>query len=131
MRARQPDRAGSVTRDGVTVAYDIYGEGNSPTVVLMPAWSIANVEHWKFQIPVLSRRFRVIAIDGRGNGRSDRPRDAVAYLDEEYVADAVAILDATGTDHAVICGVSMGGPRAARLAATHPDRAVGVALISP
>ena len=34
MRARQPDRSGSVTRDGVTVGFDVYGETNSPTIVL-------------------------------------------------------------------------------------------------
>jgi pimeloyl-ACP methyl ester carboxylesterase/predicted glycosyltransferase len=131
MRAREPDRSGAVSRDGVSTAYDLYGEGNAPTVLLMSTWSIANSEHWKLQVPVLARGFRVIVLEGRGNGRSDRPQDPAAYTDAEYVADAIAVLDATGTDRAVVAGVSSGGPRAAALAAWHPDRVLGVALIAP
>jgi len=131
MRARQPDRTGTVTRGGVTTYYDVYGEGNRPTVLLVPSWSIADVEHWKFQTPVLARRFRVIAMEGRGNGRSDRPKEPAAYTDDEYVGDAIAVLDATGTARAVVAGVSMGGPRAARLAATQPQRVLGAVLVAP
>jgi pimeloyl-ACP methyl ester carboxylesterase/predicted glycosyltransferase len=131
MRAREPDRSGFISRDGVRVAYDVHGEGNSPTVLLMPTWSIANVEHWKFQLPVLARRYRVIAVDGRGNGRCDRPQSPLAYTDDEYVADAVAVLDETDTARAVVAGVSMGGLRAAALASKQPDRVLGAAMIAP
>src|SRR5947199_7902682 len=105
MRARQPDRSGFVTRDGLRTAYDVYGDANPTSVLLMPSWSIANVQHWKFQVPVLARQYRVIAVDGRGNGRADRPRDPAAYTDDEYVADAVAVLDEAGTSRALIAGV--------------------------
>jgi pimeloyl-ACP methyl ester carboxylesterase/predicted glycosyltransferase len=131
MRARQPDRSGTVTRDGVTTGYDIYGDGNSPTVLLVPSWSIADAQHWKFQIPVLARRFRVIAMEGRGNGRSDRPQEPAAYTDDEYVADAVEVLDATDTARTVVAGLSMGGSRAAQLAATQQERILGAVLIAP
>ena len=79
MRARQPDRSGVITRDGVRVAWEVHGEENTPSVLLLPAWSIADAEHWKFQIPVLARRHRVVVIEGRGNGRSDRPVAPGAY----------------------------------------------------
>jgi len=131
MRPRRPDGSGVITRDGVRVAYDVYGEGNSPTVLLLPAWSIVHAEHWKFQVPVLARRHRVITIDGRGNGRSDRPTDPAAYTVPEYVADAVAVLDATGTGRAVIAGLSRGGLRAIALAAGHPDRVLGAVVMCP
>ena len=131
MRPRRPDGSGVITRDGVRVAYDVYGEGNSPTVLLLPAWSIVHAEHWKFQVPVLARRHRVITIDGRGNGRSDRPTDPAAYTVPEYVADAVAVLDATGTGRAVIAGLSRGGLRAIALAAGHPDRVPGAVVMCP
>jgi pimeloyl-ACP methyl ester carboxylesterase/predicted glycosyltransferase len=131
MRARQPDRSGAIVRDGVRVAYDVYGEGNTPTVLLLPSWSIANARLWKFQVPILARTHRVVVIDGRGNGRADRPRDPASYTVEEYVADTVAILDDTDTDRAVVIGVSMGGPRAVGLAAAHPDRVLGAVLIAP
>ncbi len=131
MRAREPDRQGTITRAGVTVAYDVYGEGNRPTVLLLPKWSIVDSGRWKFQVPVLARRHRVITIDGRGNGRSDRPVDPAAYADDEFVADAIAVLDATGTDRAVIAGMSRGGARAAALAARYPERVLGAAMIGP
>src|SRR3712207_9014318 len=54
----------------------------------------------------LSRHFRVVTFDGRGNGRSDRPEGAAAYRNEEYAADALAVLDATGTERAVVVGLS-------------------------
>jgi pimeloyl-ACP methyl ester carboxylesterase/predicted glycosyltransferase len=131
MRARQPDRSGAVVRNGIASAFDVYGEDNTPTVLLLPAWSIAHGQLWKFQVPVLSRRYRVITMDGRGNGRSDRPRDPAAYTAGEYVDDAVAILDETGTDRAVVAGVSLGGARTAALAAAHPDRVLGAVIIAP
>ncbi len=131
MRARQPDRSGVITRDGVRVAWEVHGEENTPSVLLLPAWSIADAEHWKFQIPVLARRHRVVVIEGRGNGRSDRPVAPGAYTMPEYLADAVAVLDATGTSEAVVAGLSMGGARALALAGHVPDRVLGAVLIAP
>jgi len=131
MRARQPDRSGVITRDGVRVGWEVHGEENSPSVLLLPAWSIADAGHWKFQIPVLARRHRVVVIEGRGNGRSDRPVAPGAYAMPEYLADVVAVLDATGTSDAVVAGVSKGGARALALAGHVPDRVLGAVLISP
>jgi pimeloyl-ACP methyl ester carboxylesterase/predicted glycosyltransferase len=130
MRARQPDRSGSVTRGGVTVGYDLYGEGHSPTVVLLPTWAIATSQHWKAQLPVLARRYRVITVEGRGNGRADRPTDAAAYAFTELAGDVLAVLDAIGTERAVVAGVSRGGTLAAHLAATAPERVTGAVLIA-
>src|SRR2546430_1407062 len=107
MRARYPDTDGYVERGGVKVFYEVFGQGE-PTVLLLPTWSILHSRHWKMQVPYLARHYRVITIDGRGNGRSDRPSGSETYADDEFVADAVAVLDATGTDAAVIAGVSMG-----------------------
>jgi pimeloyl-ACP methyl ester carboxylesterase len=131
MRARQPDRSGDITRGGVRVAYDVYGEGNTPTVVLLPAWMITHSGHWKAQVPVLARRYRVITVDPRGNGRSDHPVDPAAYAFGEQAADIVAVMDATGTDQATLAGVSEGGALAAVIAATHPGRVTGLAMVSP
>ncbi len=104
-RARYPDETGYVERDGVRVFWERYGDG-TPTILLMPTWSIAHSRHWKGQIPDLARRFRVVTFDGRGNGRSDRPLDTAAYAGSAFVADAIAVLDASGTDRAVLAGLS-------------------------
>jgi pimeloyl-ACP methyl ester carboxylesterase/predicted glycosyltransferase len=131
MRARQPDLTGSVAHGGVTVGYDVYGDGNTPTVVLLPTWAIAQTQHWKAQIPVLARRYRVLTIEGRGNGRADRPTDPAAYAFAELAGDVLDVLDATGTARAVVAGVSRGGTLAAFLAGTAPERVTGAVLVAP
>ena len=85
--------------------YEVYGSGE-PTVFLLPTWSIIHSRHWKMQIPYLARHCRVLTFDGRGNGRSDRPPEPDAYREEEYAADALAVMDATG-DRARGAGVAL------------------------
>src|SRR4051812_32605679 len=79
----------------------------------------------------MARHLRVIAFDPRGNGLSDRPVDPAAYSEQEFVADAVAVLDAAGEATAVAVGHSKGGTRALMFAAAHPDRVAGVFAVSP
>ena len=110
------------------VGYDVYGAGE-PTIVLLTSWAIVHARQWKAQVPYLARRFRVITVEGRGNGRADRPGTAEAYSDQNYVDDAIAAMDATGVDRAVIAGVSMGARHALQLAAWYPERAAGVVAI--
>jgi pimeloyl-ACP methyl ester carboxylesterase len=130
LRARYPDGTGFIKRDGVRIFYEVYGEGE-PTVLLMPTWSIIHSRHWKLQIPYLARSSRVITFDGRGNGRSDRPIDPEAYREEEFVADALAVMDATATERAVLVSLSRGAERSLLLAAGHPERVAGIAFIAP
>jgi pimeloyl-ACP methyl ester carboxylesterase/predicted glycosyltransferase len=132
MRARQPDTVGVVERDGVRVGYEVFEppvpEGR-PTLVLLTSWAIVHMRQWKFQVPALARAFRVITVEGRGNGAADRPADDAAYTDRELVADAVAVMDAVGVDQAVVVGLSMGGRHALQLAAWYPDRVAGVVAV--
>src|SRR2546425_10067591 len=129
-RARYPDESGFVERDGVSLYYEVYGTG-APTVFLLPTWSIIHSRHWKMQIPYLARHCRVLTFDGRGNGRSDRPREPEAYAEAEFAADALAVMDATGTERAFLVGFSMGAQRTLLLAAEHPERVEGVVFIAP
>ena len=129
-RARYPDETGYIERDGVKLYYEVYGSGE-PTVFLLPTWSIIHSRHWKMQIPYLARHCRVVTFDGRGNGRSDRPQESRAYDEREFAADALAVLNATNTERAVIVGFSMGGQRGLLLAAAHPERVQGAVFIGP
>ncbi len=129
-RARYPDESGYVERDGVRSYYEVHGAG-TPTVLLLPTWSIMHSRHWKMQIPYLARHCRVVTFDARGNGRSDRPQDAAAYDEQEFAADALAVLDATATERSVIVGFSLGGQRGLILAADHPERVSGAVFIGP
>jgi pimeloyl-ACP methyl ester carboxylesterase/predicted glycosyltransferase len=129
-RARYPDASGFVEREGVRSFYEVYGEGE-PTVLLMPTWSIVHSRHWKMQIPYLARHCRVLTLDGRGNGRSDRPAEPDAYREEEYAADTIAVMDATETDRAVLVSLSRGAERSLHLAANHPERVERMVFIAP
>ncbi len=129
-RARYPDETGFVERAGVRVFFEVYGSGGT-TVLLLPTWSIVHSRIWKMQIPYLARHCRVVAFDGRGNGRSDRPSGAEAYHEREFAADALAVLDATGTERATIVSLSLGAQRGLILAAEHPERVEAAVFICP
>ncbi|HEY7737344.1 MAG TPA: alpha/beta hydrolase [Candidatus Limnocylindrales bacterium] len=127
MRARYPDESGFVDAQGARLFYEVYGAGD-PTIVLLPSLPIIHSRQWKAQIPFLSRHYRVIAFDGRGNGRSDRPSDPALYADSVIVDDIEAVMDATDTDRAVLVGLCYDGVwRAVLLATTKPDRVLGIA----
>jgi pimeloyl-ACP methyl ester carboxylesterase/predicted glycosyltransferase len=129
-RARYPDEEGFVEREGVSIFWERYGEGE-PTILFLPTWSIIHSRCWKMQIPYLARHCRVLTFDGRGNGRSGRPEGPEAYAETEFAADAVAVLDATQTDSAIVVGFSMGAQRALLLAAEQPERVQSLVFIGP
>jgi pimeloyl-ACP methyl ester carboxylesterase/predicted glycosyltransferase len=121
MRAKLPDSAGFVTRDGVNLAYEIYGDAPD-TMLFIPPWSIVHSRIYKAQLPYFSERFRCITYDGRGNGKSDRPGDVAAYTLDNYLADALAVMDALDVGQTILVGLSFGGLLASVLAAHHPVR---------
>lgn len=130
-RASDPDVEGVVERAGVRLAYAVHGDGHAPTVMLVPTWSIVPSRFWKAQIAYLARHLRVVTFDGRGSGASSRPAGAAAYTDAEYAADVVAVLDATGTDAAVLVSLSCGAAWSVHVAAKHPERVLGMVAIAP
>lgn len=129
-RALYPDDQGYIERDGVRVFYEVYGSGE-PTILLCPTWTLVHSRVWKMQIPYLARHHRVVVFDPRGNGKSDRPPNVEAYAESEFARDALDVLDATGTEQAVVVGLSRGTQRALLLAAEHPERVLGVVLVGP
>jgi pimeloyl-ACP methyl ester carboxylesterase/UDP:flavonoid glycosyltransferase YjiC (YdhE family) len=130
MRARLPDESGYVVNSGVRIHYEVHGTGQ-PAILLLPTWAILDSRHWKMQVPFLARDHRVITYDPRGNGRSDRPRNPAAYADTAFARDAAAVLDAAGTQRAVLVAFCSGFPWALLFAAEHPRRVTGVVAISP
>ena len=122
MRARLPLHDAFVERDGVRVHYEVYGN-RGETILFLPPWPIVHSRVYKFQIPYFSNRYRCVAYDPRGNGRSDRPDDVAAYSLENNVHDALAVLDAVGAERAVLFGLSYGGLLACVIAAHWPARA--------
>ena len=129
-RARYPDEEDYVDRDGVRVFYEVYGDAPT-TFLLFPTSPISHSRMWKAQIAYLARRYRVVTLDPRGNGRSDTPEDAAAYSYWEFVGDGRAVLDAVGAESALVGGICDGGGWALMLAATHPAAVLGVFAIAP
>jgi pimeloyl-ACP methyl ester carboxylesterase len=129
-RAVYPDQTGHIERNGVRVFYEVYGRGDD-TVLLAPTWSFVHSRKWKAQIGTLSRRYKVITIDPRGNGRSDRPSSRAEYAEKEFAHDLLDVMDATDTEKAVLVCISRGVQRSMLLAAEHPERVSGLVAIAP
>jgi pimeloyl-ACP methyl ester carboxylesterase len=129
-RARYPDEEGFAERAGVRLFYEVYGDGD-PTLLLLCPGVFAHSRVWKAQIPYLARHARVVTFDTRGCGRSDRPRGVAAYDVPELVEDALAVMDATATDRAVVVSADSGTRQGLALVARHPDRVAGAAFIGP
>jgi pimeloyl-ACP methyl ester carboxylesterase/predicted glycosyltransferase len=129
MRARYPDTEGFAVRNGAKIFYEIY-DRDAPTILLLQSWQTTHSRLWKMQIPYLSRHYRVVVYDPVGNGRSDRIQDASRYEANEVMADAVAVLDHTGTETALIVGTSYGGGIAIGLGAFHGERIDGIIPIA-
>jgi pimeloyl-ACP methyl ester carboxylesterase len=124
------DREGDVEAAGTTVHYAVHGEGG-PALLLLPSWTIVHQRFWKLQVPYLARHHRVVTYDGPGNGRSDRPLEPAAYDHDRQVERALAVLDATGTEQAVVVALSRAAYWALDLAADHAERVLGTVLIAP
>lgn len=129
-RAAFPDETGFVERGGVQTYFEVYGEGDH-TIVLLPVWPIFHSRIYKTQIPYLASHYRVISFDGRGGGRSDRPRRREDYAIEEVARDALAVMDATGTECASLFGASRAAQWGVWLATEAPERVRSLALCSP
>jgi pimeloyl-ACP methyl ester carboxylesterase/predicted glycosyltransferase len=130
MRARYPDREDLVERDGVKVAYEVYGAGE-PAVFLLAASPITHARSWKGLIPTLARHLTVVTMDGRGTGRSDRPHERESYGPNEVEADIVAVLDAAEVSRPVVVAHCHAVPWALGLAANQPERVAGIVAIAP
>jgi pimeloyl-ACP methyl ester carboxylesterase/UDP:flavonoid glycosyltransferase YjiC (YdhE family) len=130
MRARLPDESGYVVNSGVRIHYEVHGTGQ-PTILLLPTWAIVDSRHWKMQVPFLARNYRVITFDPRGNGGSDRPRDPSAYAETAFASDIQAVLDATGTERAVLGAFCTSFIWALLFATAEPQRVSGIVVIAP
>jgi pimeloyl-ACP methyl ester carboxylesterase/predicted glycosyltransferase len=130
MKARQPDQCGYAVNDGVRLYYEVHGSGDT-TMLLLPTWSIVDKGVWKMQIPYLSRHFRIVTYDPRGNGRSDRPQDPQSYTEAALTDDALAVLDATDTAAAVVVAYCASTARGMLLTRDHPERVDGLVMIAP
>jgi 3-oxoadipate enol-lactonase len=106
-----------VDNQGARIYWDEQGQGG-PVLLLMGLGYPSAM--WYRIRPALSARYRTIALDNRGAGRSDVPPGP--YSIPQMASDAAAVLDAAGIESAHVFGVSMGGMIAQEFALQHPQR---------
>lgn len=108
---------------GLHVSVD--GADDSPPVVLLHG-ILDSGRTWDWMVPRLADRYRVVRLDFRGHGGSDRAPGR--YHMEDYVSDAVATCEQVAGTPCVVIGHSLGGATAAGMAQTRPDLVRGVVL---
>ena len=113
----------SFDSDGVRIAY--LDEGDGDPILLIHGFASNVVTNWvdpQWVRTLTQDGRRVIALDNRGHGQSDKLYDPARYGAPEMAEDAIRLLDHLGIDRADVLGYSMGARIAAFLAFAHPDR---------
>lgn len=116
--------------DGLNIHYFDVNEavGGGAPVVLVHGYT-ANAEHKWFNtgvVDALKGNHRVIAIDCRGHGRSDKPHDPAKY-GPQMAEDVVELMDHLGVETVHLHGYSMGGGIVTQVLARHPERLITAA----
>ena len=110
---------------GGEIHYRDWGGGGQAVTLVHGLAS--NCRIWDFVAPILSRRFRVFALDQRGHGRSFKPDGGYDFAG--VVADLDEFADAVGANRPVIVGHSWGGDVALEYAVAHPDKTRGLVFV--
>jgi pimeloyl-ACP methyl ester carboxylesterase len=111
--------------DGCRLYYELHGHSQGTPLVLLEGLG-GDIPGWRRNIPRLAERHRVVALDSRGNGRSDAPSGRVAI--SVFVEDALGLLDHLEARSGHLYGQSFGGMVAIEAALTHPDRVRSMVL---
>jgi pimeloyl-ACP methyl ester carboxylesterase/predicted amidohydrolase len=112
-------------KNGVKLAYYLYGEGE-PTLVFVVAW-IGSAELWIPQVDYFSKNFKMVTVDMRGAGESDKPADN--YTIDLYVDDLNSIIEGLQKKNIVLIGESMGAQIAIKYAIKYPEKVSKLVLI--
>ena len=110
-----------VNNNGTRIHYHVDGEG--PPLVLMHGFTLS-IESWREfgYVKALKDDYRLILVDSRGHGASDKPHDPKHYEMDLRVSDIVAVLDELGIHKAHYLGHSMGGRIGYGIARYAPER---------
>jgi len=131
LTAPSPHEIRFAQSDGVRIAFNERGNG-PPNLIVAPGIIshlniMGNLPSFRDTLNSLSRFARVITFDKRGQGLSDPTLQAPNL--EERSRDIEAVMDAAGTERAILVGVSEGGPMCMHFAYSHPDRVQGLVLL--
>ncbi|MFQ5472860.1 MAG: alpha/beta fold hydrolase, partial [Dehalococcoidia bacterium] len=111
--------------NGVNLRYVEAGTGD-PAILFVHGWT-CNLTDWRFQLEEFAKGHRVVALDLRGHGKSDKPDQD--YTIDGFADDVVALIEELGLDRPVIVGHSMGGAIAHNIVRRWPEIAAGAVLV--
>lgn len=112
----------AISKDGTPISYEIFGKGE-PTLVFVHGWS-CDARYWRAQVPVFSKKHRVVVLDLAGHGHSGMSR--TRYTMSSFGEDVRAVTESTGSYSVILIGHSMGGSVIAEAARLMPDRVIGL-----
>jgi pimeloyl-ACP methyl ester carboxylesterase len=112
------------TRNGLRIYYETYGEG--PPIVMVHANPFDH-RLWTYQIARWSQFHRLISVDMRGYGRSDKPE--TAFTLEDMAADVLGVVADEGIEKAIFAGVSTGSGIALLISIEHPELVQATILV--
>jgi pimeloyl-ACP methyl ester carboxylesterase len=114
---------------GVRIHFEVEGDG--PPVVLIHGFAASIELNWRAPgvIDAITKsRRKVVALDCRGHGKSEKPHDPEAYRGTKMADDAITVMDHLGIEKADLCGYSMGGFLSASLLTRRLERFNSVIL---
>lgn len=114
----------AIAPDGASIYYEVHGSGAEAVLLIMGLGAVSFM--WEGQIAAMEGRYRIIVMDNRGIGRSDKPEGP--YTTALMAQDAASVLDACQIERAHVVGISMGGMIAQELALNHPERVGALVL---
>jgi len=121
---------GTFEHDGRTLAYREYGDGPRLTV-LLHGLLLNQRMHVPLARALAERGHRVVTLDLRGHGLSDRTPEMWRYGMGFFAQDVVALLDHLGVDEAVVGGTSLGANTTLEVASLAPERLRGMLIEMP
>lgn len=111
--------------DTTKIHYVSEGKGKD-AIVLVHGWT-CNLTNWRDQIPELSKRARVLALDLPGHGLSDKPQ--VKYDMDLFAAAIDAVMKDAGVERAVLVGHSMGTPVVRQFYRKYPQKTLAIVIV--
>mgnify|MGYP000468688987 CR=1 FL=1 len=111
----------------IQVYYELHGAEGKPVILFLHGLG-SSVRDWEFQLPYFTNDYRVLLVDMRGHGRSDKPKGP--YTMPLFARDVVALLDQLKIDSVHLVGLSMGGMIAFQLAADYPQRIRSMTIVN-
>lgn len=111
--------------DGVRIHYEVNGPDRGKPIVLVHGFASDYRLNWvgtRWQETLVNEGFKVIGMDLRGHGQSDKPHDESDYAVDNMAGDVIRLLDELKIDNSAYLGYSMGGRIGLEVVLDHPDR---------